>query len=60
MVTHGGVIGAVERHLDAEWVRIPNLGGREAAPVADGTSSSAARSCSLDPDDVEVTTPRQI
>ena len=29
VLTHGGVIGAVEGHLDAEWVRVPNLGGRE-------------------------------
>jgi probable phosphoglycerate mutase len=28
IVTHGGVIGAVERHLGAEHHRTPNLGGR--------------------------------
>jgi len=28
VVTHGGVIGTLERHLDAPGVRVPNLGGR--------------------------------
>ena len=28
VVTHGGLIYAVERHLGAEWERMPNLGGR--------------------------------
>lgn len=28
VVTHGGVINALERHLGLEWERVPNLGGR--------------------------------
>jgi broad specificity phosphatase PhoE len=28
LVTHGGVINALERHLGLEWQRVPNLGGR--------------------------------
>jgi probable phosphoglycerate mutase len=59
VVTHGGVIGAVERHLGADWERTPNLGGREV--LADGGRIELGeRFLLLDPDDVEVTTPRQI
>jgi len=28
VITHGGVINALERHLGLEWQRVPNLGGR--------------------------------
>jgi broad specificity phosphatase PhoE len=28
LVTHGGVINALERSLGLEWQRVPNLGGR--------------------------------
>jgi broad specificity phosphatase PhoE len=59
VVTHGGVIGAVERHLDAEWERTPNLGGREVTAHPGGLELGD-RFLLLDPDDVEVTTPRQI
>lgn len=59
VVTHGGVIGAVERHLDAGWERTPNLGGREIV-ARDGALELGERFLLLDPDDVEVTTPRQI
>jgi len=59
VVTHGGVIGAVERHLGADWERTPNLGGREVHAHRDGLELGA-RFLLLDPDDVEVTTPRQI
>jgi broad specificity phosphatase PhoE len=59
VVTHGGVIGAVERHLDVEWLRIPNLGGREVHWGADGLELGEALVL-VDPDDVEVTTPHQI
>ncbi len=59
VVTHGGVIGAVERHLDVEWLRIPNLGGREVFWGADGLVLGDVLML-VDPDDVEVTTPRQI
>lgn len=59
VVTHGGVIGAVERHLDADWERTPNLGGREVT-VAGADLELGDRFLLLDPDDVEVTTPHQI
>jgi hypothetical protein len=58
-VTHGGVIGAVERHFEVEWVRIPNLGGREIVWGADGFELGDPLLL-LDPADVEVTTPHQI
>lgn len=28
IISHGGVINALERHLGLEWQRVPNLGGR--------------------------------
>ena len=59
IVTHGGVIGAVERHLGAEWERTPNLGGRELIVAPDGLELGE-RFLLIDPDDVEVTVPRQI
>jgi probable phosphoglycerate mutase len=59
VVTHGGVIGAVERHLGAPWERSPNLGGRELASGPDGPVLRD-RFLLLDPDDVEVTTPKQV
>ncbi len=59
VVTHGGVIGAVERHLEVEWLRIPNLGGREVLWGADGMELGDVLML-VDPDDVEVTIPRQI
>ncbi len=36
VVTHGGLIGTLERHLHAPWVRVPNLGGRWFHPEAGG------------------------
>jgi broad specificity phosphatase PhoE len=59
VVTHGGVIGAVERHFEVEWLRIPNLGGREVFWGADGLVLGDVLML-VDPDDVEVTTPTQI
>jgi probable phosphoglycerate mutase len=59
VVTHGGVIGAVERHLGAPWERSPNLGGRELVSGPDGPALRE-RFLLLDPDDVEVTTPKQV
>jgi broad specificity phosphatase PhoE len=59
VVTHGGVIGAVERHLGAPWVRSPNLGGREVLAGPAGLELRD-RFLLLDPDDVEVTTPKQV
>jgi probable phosphoglycerate mutase len=60
VVTHGGVIGAVERHLGAPWDRTPNLGGREVVHDGSGELVLGERFLLLDPDDVEVTTPRQL
>jgi probable phosphoglycerate mutase len=60
VVTHGGVIGAVERHLEADWVRSPNLGGREVVHRGADGLELGERFLLIDPDDVEVTTPRQI
>jgi probable phosphoglycerate mutase len=59
VVTHGGLIGAVERHLGAPWERTPNLGGREVHAGADGLELRA-RFLLVDPHDVQVTTPRQV
>ncbi len=59
IITHGGVIGAVERHLGAEWERTPNLGGRELIAGAGGLELGE-RFLLIDPDDVEVTIPTQI
>jgi probable phosphoglycerate mutase len=59
VVTHGGVIGAVERHLGAPWERSPNLGGREVVAGPDGLELGE-RFLLLDPHDVEVTTPKQV
>jgi probable phosphoglycerate mutase len=59
VVTHGGVIGAVERHLGAPWERSPNLGGREIL-AGPGGLELADRFLLLDPEDVEVTTPKQV
>lgn len=56
LVTHGGVIGAVERHLGAEHHRTPNLGGR----VVRVTGSNLVLGEPLllvDPHDVMVTSP---
>ena len=53
------MIGSVDAHLDAEWVRIPNLGGRELLH-RDGALELGDPLMLLDPDEVEVTTPRQI
>ncbi len=59
VVSHGGVIGAVERHLGAPWERSPNLGGREVVAASAGLELRE-RFLLLDPDDVEVTTPKQV
>jgi broad specificity phosphatase PhoE len=59
VVTHGGVIGAVEGHLDAAWVRTPNLGAR-IVHDRDGALELGERVLLVDPDDVQVTTPRQV
>jgi probable phosphoglycerate mutase len=59
VVTHGGVIGAVERHLGAVHTRTPNLGGRVVR--VDGTALSLGGQLLLvDPDDVDVTSPPEV
>lgn len=60
VVTHGGLIGAVERHLGAPWERSPNLGGRIVVHDGEDRLELGERFLLLDPDDVEVTTPRQV
>jgi broad specificity phosphatase PhoE len=59
VVTHAGVIRAVERHLGGRSDPVPNLGGRELVAGAGGIELGA-RLLLLDPAAVEVTTPNQI
>ncbi len=60
VVTHGGLIRALERHLAAgDAPPVPNLGARELFRGDDGLVLGE-RVLLLDPDDVEVTTPRQM
>lgn len=60
VVTHGGVIYAIERHLGATFERIPNLGARRVTAEADGAFVLGERLVLVDPDAVTVTTPDQI
>jgi probable phosphoglycerate mutase len=56
VLTHGGVIGSVERHLGAEHHRTPNLGGRVVS--VEGHELSLGEPLLLvDPHDVMVTSP---
>ncbi|MCI4355257.1 MAG: histidine phosphatase family protein [Thermoplasmata archaeon] len=60
VVTHGGLIRSIERHLEAPEVPpVPNLGARELFS-GDAGVELGERVLLLDPDDVEVTTPRQM
>ncbi len=59
IVTHGGVIYAIERHLGAGFERIPNLGARWVTAEA-GRLALGDRLLLVDPDAVAVTTPDQI
>jgi broad specificity phosphatase PhoE len=56
VVTHGGLIGAVERHLGAQHRRTPNLGGRVVALV-DGGIVLGPELLLVDADEVTVTAP---
>jgi probable phosphoglycerate mutase len=56
VVTHGGVIGAVERHLGAEHHRTPNLGGRVIRATGDELTLGEPLLL-VDPHDVMVTSP---
>ncbi len=60
VVTHGGVIYALERHLGAEFQRIPNLGARSVTVDGAGRMALGERLLLVDPDEVLVTTPDQI
>lgn len=59
-VTHGGVIYALERHLGADFQRIPNLGARFVTVDASGRMALGERLLLVDPDEVLVTLPDQI
>lgn len=59
VITHAGVIRAVERHLGGESQPVPNLGGRELTPGPGGLELGD-QLLLVDPAAVEVTTPRQI
>lgn len=59
-VTHGGVIYALERHLGADFQRIPNLGARFVTVEATGRMALGERLLLVDPDEVLVTSPDQI
>jgi broad specificity phosphatase PhoE len=56
VVTHGGLIGAVERHLGAQHRRTPNLGGRVLSLV-DGGMVLGPELLLVDADEVTVTAP---
>lgn len=59
VVTHGGVIGAVERHLGLGHERTPNLGGR-VIEVRSGQLSTGERLLLVDEHDVAVTAPPEV
>jgi broad specificity phosphatase PhoE len=54
VVTHGGVIRTVERHLGATPAGVPNLGGRW-LHASDGGLAIGARELLIDPHDTVVT-----
>ena len=57
VVTHGGVIRTVERHLGASPEPVPNLGGRALTRDPGSAWTLGARLVLLDPGEVEVTVP---
>lgn len=57
VVTHGGVIRTIERHLGAEPEPVPNLSGRWMVADDDGGLTLGERQLLIDPDDIEVTVP---
>ena len=59
VVTHGGVVYAIEAALDEPWHRLPNLGARWVT-VAGDRLTLGERLVLVDPHDVTVTTPDQI
>lgn len=58
VVTHGGLVYAIERQLGAAFVRLPNLGGRWIELGPDGPVALGERVVLVDPD--ELTVPTQI
>jgi probable phosphoglycerate mutase len=58
VVTHGGLVYALERDLGAPFVRLPNLGGRWVDVGADGALRLGERVVLVDPD--ELTIPAQL
>jgi broad specificity phosphatase PhoE len=59
VVTHGGVIGAIDRELGQTHNRTPNLGGR-VVEVVDGRLRGGETILLVDPDDVRVTAPPEV
>ena len=59
VVTHGGVIRGLERHLGRDPAPLPNLGGVWLELGAGGLEAGS-RLLLIDPDDVAVTVPRQL
>lgn len=59
VVTHGGLVYAIEAHLGEPWARLPNLGAR-AVILDGGRLALGERRLLVDPRDVTVTTPDQI
>jgi broad specificity phosphatase PhoE len=59
VITHGGVVRTVERHLGAEAPPLANLGARTVRHH-DGRFHPGERVVLLDGDDAEVTVPKQI
>ncbi|MGQ0830855.1 MAG: histidine phosphatase family protein [Microthrixaceae bacterium] len=58
VVTHGGLVYAIERLLGAGFVRLPNLGGRWLEVGPEGPTALGDRVVLVDPD--ELTVPEQI
>ena len=58
VITHGGLVYALERRLGASFVRLPNLGGRWLDVGPDGPERLGDRVLLVDPD--ELTIPDQI
>lgn len=59
VLSHGGVVRTIERHLGAPAEPVPNLGGRW-LDEGGGELQLGDRQLLIDPDDVAVTVPRSI
>ena len=59
VVTHGGVIGAIDRELGQTHNRTPNLGGR-VVEVVEGRLKGGETILLVDPHDVRVTAPPEV